>query len=572
MNRRDRRKSKIINHSSIDETDLYQGIQLHIEKKLDKAEKLYSKFLKKNPNHYQAIRHLGILLSELSFDTKAEQHFKKAIKLHPRLPDAYNNLGLLYYVNEEYDLALSALQSCLKINENYGPALNNLTRLYFTLVNSELCLETAEKAINLNPDDPITELNYTLALSIGGDIKQAIERLETLSLRYQTDDVFNQLSIMYEVSGNKEKFNENLIKSFHMNQYNYGLLSKAFEHKLINESEIQYDLGKEYDNINETKLINKADIAKAIFTINHHKKNYKVAGEYLVKYNKMRDKYISYNSQFDENFFNKLITKIDDKSLKFEFDSKKQIKNEINPVFILGMPRSGTTLVEQILASHSKVHGGGELDFIRESLNIQGLLGLNHNQVNEVISKFLQFSHSQWSEAGERYLHKIKKISKNKKYVTDKMPHNFMVCGPIMKMLPHAKIIYCYRNSLDNCFSLYKNIFAKNGHGYCYNQKKLAKHYNLHIQIMSHWKEVLGSKILFLKNEDLIENQEIITRDMLKFCNLEWEDQCLEFYKTERTVRTLSLNQVRSPINKNSLGAWKNYSEVLQSLQEGLIK
>ena len=235
------------------------------------------------------------------------------------------------------------------------------------------------------------------------------------------------------------------------------------------------------------------------------------------------------------------------------------------------MPRSGTTLTEQILASHSKVHGGGELDYVRNSLEIDGVYDLSKQQADQIIKKLINLDDEEWKKIGNKYLDNLKRINPdNKNYITDKMPHNFMMCGIIHKMLPHAKIIYCYRDPMDNCFSLYRNTFAKSGHGYSYDQGKLVLHYNLHIKLMKHWKKVLGEKILLLKNETLIDNQKAVTSKLLDHCNLEWEDNCLEFYKTERDVRTISLRQVRNPINKNSLGVWKKYSGSLDKMNETL--
>ena len=150
------------------------------------------------------------------------------------------------------------------------------------------------------------------------------------------------------------------------------------------------------------------------------------------------------------------------------------------------------------------------------------------------------------------------------------MPHNFMMCGIIHMMLPKAKIVYCYRDPMNNCFSLYKNTFGTSGHGYSYDQTKLSKHYNLHVKLMKHWKDILGDKIFLLKNESLIDDQKGLTAKLLDHCELEWEDQCLEFYKTQRDVRTISIRQVRNPINKKSLGLWKNYADSLSEMQKSL--
>jgi hypothetical protein len=237
------------------------------------------------------------------------------------------------------------------------------------------------------------------------------------------------------------------------------------------------------------------------------------------------------------------------------------------------MPRSGTTLTEQILASHSKVHGGGELDYVRNSLGINRIYDMATNEVDKTIQRLLDFNDEDWEKIGDSYISMIKNINQNKKqYVTDKMPHNFMMCGIIHKMLPSAKIIYCYREPMNNCFSLYKNTFGSSGHGYSYDQIKLAKHYNLHIKLMKHWKKILGDKIFLLKNEALIDDQKGVTADLLQYCNLNWEEQCLEFYNTQRDVRTISIRQVRNPINKRSLGLWKNYEESLIDMKKSLVE
>ena len=435
---------------------------------------------------------------------------------------------------------------------------------------SEKCMQSAIKATELKPGDYISDLNFALALSINGRITEGIKKLEELKKLNKTDDLFNQLALMYEVSGDIEKSNKYLMESFKLNQNNYAMLVKLMDTNVFDEKKLNYKLEERYSENKFITLIEKSNLARCLYISNYKKNNFKLAGEYLIKSNELRDEYLQYNIDNDEYLVNKLISCFNKETLNISSNSKLESPININPIFIVGMPRSGTTLAEQILASHSEVHGGGELDYVRNSLEIQGLFDISPATTDKIISEINNYKDKDWIEVGLKYLDRVGKINNEKKYVTDKMPHNFMMCGIIQKMLPHAKIIYCYRDSMDNCFSLYRNTFAKSGHGYSYDQKKLAQHYNLHTRLMNHWKDTLGDKILYLKNEDLIDNQKDITSKLLDHCNLKWEDSCLEFYKTSRDVRTISLRQVRNPLNKNSLGVWKNYSNSLLELKENL--
>ena len=155
---------------------------------------------------------------------------------------------------------------------------------------------------------------------------------------------------------------------------------------------------------------------------------------------------------------------------------------------------------------------------------------------------------------------------KKAEYVTDKLPHNFILIGIIKLILPEAKIIYCKRDPIDNCFSLYTHKFVENSHQYSYDQKKLAEYYHLHSDLMNFWLEEFNDGIYILDNEELVKNQELVSKSLVAFCDLKWEEQCLDFHKTRRQVRTASIHQVRQPMNNKSIGAWKNYDQFLGNL------
>ena len=568
MNRKERRKQKKNSSQNQVSNNLLEAIQLHTNKDFKNAENLYLKIIKNDKTNYQALRHLGILYNDTKKYDKAIQYLTNAIEIAPSIPDAHNNLGLVYFISDNLASAKKSFEKSFLLNNNYLPALNNLTRVYFSLNESERCLQSAMTAIELGPNEYICKLNHALALSINGKIEEGIKILEKLKNENKTDDLFNQLALMYEVSGNIEKSNQYLLESFKLNQNNYAMLVKLMDNDVLTENELDYDLEKKFNDNQFDNLVEKSNLARCLYISFNKKKNYELAGKYLVESNKLRDNVLNYQITKDEYFVNRIIENFDANKINIK---THELDNEITPIFIVGMPRSGTTLTEQILASHSQVHGGGELDYVRNSLEIDGVYDLSKQQADQIIKKLLSLDDEKLRKIGNKYLDNIKKINpENKNYVTDKMPHNFMMCGVIHKMLPHAKIIYCYRDPMDNCFSLYRNTFAKSGHGYSYDQDKLVCHYNLHIKLMKHWRNVLGNKILLLKNETLIEDQKGITSKLLDHCNLEWEDACLEFYKTERDVRTISLRQVRNPINKNSLGVWKKYTGSFDKMSRSL--
>ena len=189
-------------------------------------------------------------------------------------------------------------------------------------------------------------------------------------------------------------------------------------------------------------------------------------------------------------------------------------------------------------------------------------VGLIHSYANDHHEKYIKNIETKETLINIRkeYLNSLANINtQGERYICDKMPHNFLLIDLIRFILPEAKIIYCKRKPADNCFSLLTQRFVEGRHLYCYNQKTLAEYYQFHENLMNVWLEKFKKDIFILDNEDLVNNQKNITIELLKFCGLDWEDSCMEFYKTKRQVRTASLEQVRQPINKKSIGAWENY-------------
>lgn len=228
------------------------------------------------------------------------------------------------------------------------------------------------------------------------------------------------------------------------------------------------------------------------------------------------------------------------------------------PIFIVGMPRSGTTLTEQVIASHSQVEGVGELD----RMSRMAASFSSRNGMQEVLDKMTEVGPVQWKNAPMQYLNLINALAPNARHTVDKMPHNFMSLGFIHLCFPNAKIIHCKRNPLDNFISAFQNRMSS-FHGYSYDQVSYGEYYVRYLQLMEHWKSALPTSIYESRYESLTANPEAEIRNMLEFLGLPWEDACLKFNERESTVRTFSQLQVRAPINTGSVARWRKYEKHL---------
>jgi tetratricopeptide (TPR) repeat protein len=239
-----------------------------------------------------------------------------------------------------------------------------------------------------------------------------------------------------------------------------------------------------------------------------------------------------------------------------------------DPIFIVGLPRAGSTLLEQILASHSSVEGTMELAEIpRLALHLSGREGSDSRpRYPEILA---ELSDDQLRQFGEKYLEETAVFRSSKPRFIDKMPNNFRHIGLIHLILPNAKIIDARRDAMACCFSNFKQLFAS-GQEFTYSIDDIARYYRTYVRLMDHWNAVLPGKVLRVQFEDVVDNLETNVRRMLEFCGLDFEPACLEYYKTERSVRTASSEQVRRPIFKDGVDQWRNFAPWLGDLKAAL--
>jgi len=583
------------------EQQLNTLVDLYHAGQMAKTEWACRELLETFPKSLIVINVLGVALQEQGKSQEAVKVFDGAIRIEPGFADAYSNRG-----NALRDLGLlkEAIASCemaIKIEPAHALAYNNRGNAFRDLGLPEKAVESCDKAIEIEPDFSLAYSNRGNALRDLGLLKEAIESYERaielepgFAEAYSNrGDALRELGLLEESVESCKKAIE--IKPDYAEAYNncgnalkgLGQLKESVE-SYERAIEIKPDYAEAYRNLSGLKKYTTGDAQIRLMEnlLTYLKpgdserthlcfalaKVYEDLGEYdrsfncLAEGNRLRKKELGYNISNDIGITAKIkqVFSVENPTL----DAIAEGNTSIQPVFIVGMPRSGTSLVEQILASHSKVHGAGELEAIHELVS-PILEKLPDHAISQSESKILQ---SDICELHRGYLEVLAALNVPEKVITDKMPLNFQYIGFILSAFPKAKIIHTNRDSRAICWSNYKHYFSSNGNGYAYDLMDLVEFYNLYLDLMSFWREQYPNSIYDLYYEDLTENQEQETRRLLEFCDLEWEERCLDFHRTERAVKTASSVQVRKKMYKGSSEAWRQYEEHLQPMINGLCK
>ena len=566
MNRHQRRKeNKKQGKAALMQTELLQAIKVHANGDLSIAEGMYQKLHAKDNTNYDLVRHLGILYQDLKDNEKAYNYFLKAIEIRPNGFEAYNNLGAIHILNKNQSLALKCFEKSYSINPNYVPTINNLAGLYHRLHDRNLALKFAKKSMSLQPNNILTVNQYAKALVLNNKIEEGIEIFKELSKNNpeRPDFKANLATALKEIgnfSDSKKIIDEEFKKDF--KRIDFFAPFASDKKNTLEKKHLEY-----YKNLLKTEKLSSEDkiiISNALFSYYRNKKNYEDSGIYLELSNKLQYQLKNFDLEKEKYLFNRIQKIFDGKNASIAKNNNDSVK----PLFICGMPRSGTTLCEQIISSHSKVSAAGELSDLIKISGLENIIQTDKNKIDdfEINLRKAEFLQNIRNE----YLSVIKKFKgKDSIYVTDKLPHNFILIGLIKLIFPKAKIIYCKRDPMDNCFSLFTHKFVDMAHQYSYNQKLLGNYYLMHDRLMKFWLKKFND-IFVLDNEELVNNQERISRDLIRYCNLDWEENCLDFHKNVRQVRTASIEQVREPINSRSIGAWKKYSKYLKILKNSL--
>ena len=492
---------------------------------LDGAVQMFRIAVSINPKYAEAFFNLGATLQALDQKDDAVENYQKAIDITPNYPDAHNNLGNTLLDLGKIDSAIESLEWAVAYKHDFAEAYNNLGNAYNDSGKPDKAIENFKKAISCNP-------SYEKA-------------------------IFN-LALVFKDLGNREEFVENIEKALTLNPswgHAHYHLSRVKSYKKNDPQIDQIKQALESENLNSIDLIGlNFALSKVYEDLENHKEQFK----FLNEANSLRKKELNYSIERDQKLF--LRIKETFKIPPSIFNSS-EIKTKPNkPIFIVGMPRSGTSLVHQILDSHSEVKGLGELNNLNKFV-VPLLKSFNHD-FKECFSK------KELLLLRDEYLNSLPISDINENIIVDKMPLNFRYIGFILSCFPDAKVIHMNRDPMATCWSIYKYEFR--GNAYSFNQEDIASYYGLYSDLMGFWKDLFPGKIYDLCYEDLTSNQEEETQELLRYCELEWDDKCLNFHNNKTSVKTTSSMQVRKKMYQGSSEAWKKYEIYLKPLIKGL--
>ncbi len=487
--------------------------------------------------------------------SKVESYSKELINSYPKIVVLYNILGLVLAEQNKVDEAITYYEEGIKIDPNFSMIYNNLGSIYRRKKNNKKAEDYFKKSINLdrNISEPHNNLgNLYLASNKHQDAIECYKNAITINPKFFL--AHYNLGLVYKSLGRLDKAKKYLEESIKLNNHFYTAhrnLSQILTYKKKDE---HFNLLKKIYSDVKIKKTQKIELAFALAKAFDDIKDYKSAFQYYKTGNDLRRKNILFSKKKEKAEFDN-IKKIFNKSLFKKFEKSGNL--DFTPIFILGMPRSGTTLIEQIISSHPKVYGGDELNLLpnlinkyfenkEKKLNLKNVINFNLNKLDDI---------------GQEYIDNIKKISNNSKRVTDKLPVNFKWIGIIKMILPNSKIIHCTRNPKDNCLSIFKTYFTNSSLNFAYDLDELSMYYNLYNDLMKHWVDALPNFIIKINYENVVKKPEEEIRRILKACNLEWNDNCIQFYNNQRPINTASDIQARKKIYKTSVNSWKNYEK-----------
>jgi len=519
------------NLKSLPNTLLYIN-QILYEGKLSEAEKMCRDFLKKDPKNTEAMSILSEIASRLGYLEDAEFLLENAVNFEPNNPELRKKYLIILRKKQKFSKAMIQAEYLCK---TFPKNLSYKAQMAIEIMQNgdyEKAIEIFDSILKKAPNDPNTLTSKGHALKTFGNNIDAIKSYK-LAHKAKPDhgEAYFSLANLKTYS-----FKTSEIALMKNQLENVNLLSKD---RVYFHFALAYALEKEGEYEEAFSHLEKGNEIK------------KINNRYSIK--GMKDEIHSQIQICDSNFFS---------------SHGEGGLNKNDPIFILGLPRSGSTLIEQILASHSQIDGTLELPNILSMAH--GLRG--HDRLSnegKYPSVLKSLTKDQRKEMGLEYITDTFIHRDKAPRFTDKMPNNFRHIGLIHLILPNAKIIDARRYPLDCCFSIYKQLFAQ-GQEFSYGLEEIGNYYRNYIDLMDHWNRVLPGKILKVNNEDIINDLEGQVKRIIDYLELPFEKECISFYNTKRSVRTASSEQVRKPINKDGVERWKPYSKKLKPLVDYL--
>lgn len=508
--------------------ELEQAEQLKKDGKPAQAEEIYRTILRRNPNHVEAMRQLAAI----------------AVK-HKKYGDAEMLLQRAVSKSTDFALGWLALSHVQLDMGKYPEALNSAERLL------ELTPDKADSHVVLGNTQAQTSqpeqavISFQKALELAPKHKGAFSglahQLKTIGRQQESIAVHRQC-IEVHPDNTDAYWNLANMKTFRFEDSEVAAMEALLQDdKLEDLSVVQLcnALGLEYES----------------------RKEYQRAFQYFQRCNETHRPLENYDPVGHEVMIEKIMEVFNP-----DFIDQNQGRGnpDISPIFVVGLPRSGSTLIEQILASHSQVEGTHELPDLAHMVQD---FKKNHSTNMHFPENLREPGQKSWVDMGSEFIQRTQKYRSGTPRFIDKNPNNFIYTGLLHLMLPNAKIINARRHPLDSCFGSYKQLFAS-GQPFTYDISEIGEYYLQYWQIMDHWHEVLPGKVLDVDYEQVVADLDTQVRRILDYCGLPFEESCLSFHETDRAVKTASSEQVRRPIYASSVNLWKNYESDLDELIE----
>jgi tetratricopeptide (TPR) repeat protein len=518
-------------HQNLGHAMLRQG-------KLDEAAAAFREAIRLDPANIDALCNLGDVYQRLRKSMEAVAILTEAVRLFPAHAPARNSLAEALSAAGAPAEAAGHLKEALRLRPNYHEAWHNLGTALEAMRQDDAAIRCFREALRLNPDFTPARTYLAHALEGQGKSEEAVAELEE-TLRRDPNDAFAFSILGRFVSRGQYRFREEQVR--HIEQ-----LTQRPEQHPVDAFRLHQALASHHDR------------EGAIDAAFHHCRRSK---EQRGEWDRQR------SVAFDPARHRQLIDRTIAVCTPAWFEQVRSFGSESElPIFIVGMMRSGTTLAEQILASHPTVHGSGEL---RAMYDLAATLPRRLGTDDSYPECLARLDATAARDMAQEYLQTLRVLGGPAQRVVDKMPFNFLRLGIIAALFPRARIIHCVRDPADTCLSCYFQYFSPS-YPFTYDLRHLGQYYREYERLMEHWKQVLPVPMFELQYEELIQDAEGTTRRLVAFCGLEWDERCLRFHETQRVVRTASALQVRQGMYRSSVGRWKRYQAHLQPLLEVL--
>lgn len=540
------------------------------------------------PGDAEMYYNLATTLLVLNRHEEALANYRRALALKPDYTEAHNNVGTVLLALDRPEEALVSLHEALLLTPGNAEAHSNRGQALLMLNRPAEAAGAFEQALTFRPDHVVAENNLGAALRKLGHYEEAIRHFEAaLKLHSGYSPAHSNLDSTLREAGREAEADARLgstkaskvdVAATHFQLGNQSAeLGRADAARQALEMAVDLEPKNAlyYHALSEVKRFTVGDrhlagievlaqdteklpvddqmhlhfaLGKVLADIGQHERSFR----HQLQANALRRQEFAYEEA-------ETLAKIDRLRAAFAHEVMQSLEGVGDPsrlpIYIVGMPRSGTSLIEQILASHPQVFGAGELDLFSRIVT-----GANASAVTKELVQSL----------GPRYLAGIKALAPPTDRITDKMPGNFLFVGLIHLTLPNARIIHARRNPVDTCLSNFSRLFADD-QPFAYDLGELGRYYRAYERLMAHWRSVLPEAVMLdVSYEEVVADLEGQARRIIAHCGLEWNDACLEFHKTERAVRTASLMQVRQPIYRSSIGRWRPYAHLLTPLLQEL--